>query len=320
MRLIKALRDCKQRSLTVSRKAPTGSKKASPNSFYIPSSLCGTCSHEGQVKEALWLTPWRSCNVIAVSILLSLIHSPGIYRRLRNSYDGRVFIRSWCWDPDFRDRHLRKISKNFRLPAEKNRSQLWIPRKPKKIGVWASGAEIQTSAVDTRIAVWLSTTEKFSKIVLGETRNFSQKFRGSQRQLCIKTRPLYYLSNSKTFQEGICNPAKLISIIFKMIIGNRVTPVHLSRDRGGFGRVTKKKIKKSKEKGIRVVAPYCAILRCDTIAAIPHIARYLNTPPKWCDTPPFVCEAAVLLEGRPKTEKGEKQVKSRLFFFWKSGK
>ena len=31
MRLIRALRDCKQRSLTVSKKAPTVSKEASPN-------------------------------------------------------------------------------------------------------------------------------------------------------------------------------------------------------------------------------------------------------------------------------------------------
>ena len=31
VRLIRALRDCKQRSLTVSKKAPTVSKKASPN-------------------------------------------------------------------------------------------------------------------------------------------------------------------------------------------------------------------------------------------------------------------------------------------------
>ena len=31
LRLIRALRDCKQRSLTVSKKAPTVSKKASPN-------------------------------------------------------------------------------------------------------------------------------------------------------------------------------------------------------------------------------------------------------------------------------------------------
>ena len=59
-----------------------------------------------------------------------------------------------------------------------NQSQLWIPRKPRKMGVWVSGAEIQTSAVDTRTAVWVSTAEKFSKIVLGKTRNFSRKFRG----------------------------------------------------------------------------------------------------------------------------------------------
>ena len=61
---------------------------------------------------------------------------------------------------------------------KKKQSQLWIPRKPRKIGVWVSGAEIQTSVVDTRTAVWVSTAEKFSKIVLGKARNSSRKFRG----------------------------------------------------------------------------------------------------------------------------------------------
>ena len=51
-------------------------------------------------------------------------------------------------------------------------------QKPRKIGVWVSSAEIQTSAVDTRTAVWVSTAEKLSKIVLRETGNFSRKFRG----------------------------------------------------------------------------------------------------------------------------------------------
>ena len=64
------------------------------------------------------------------------------------------------------------------VSQQKNQSQLWIPRKPRKIGVWVSGAEIQTSAVDTRTAVWVSTPEKFSKIVLGKTWNFSRMFRG----------------------------------------------------------------------------------------------------------------------------------------------
>ena len=63
------------------------------------------------------------------------------------------------------------------VSRQKSQSQLWIPRKPRKTGVWVSGAEIQTSAVDTRTAVWVSTPEKFSKIVPGKTRNFSRKFR-----------------------------------------------------------------------------------------------------------------------------------------------
>ena len=71
------------------------------------------------------------------------------------------------------------------------------PRPPglrQELGVWVSGAEIQTSAVDTRIAVWVSTAEKFLKIVLGETRRiFLESLGGSQHQLCIKTRPLFDL-------------------------------------------------------------------------------------------------------------------------------
>ena len=79
------------------------------------------------------------------------------------------------------------------VSRQKDQSQLWIPRKPRKIGIWVSGAEIQTSAVDTRTAVWVSTPEKFSKIVLGETRNFLESLGGSQRQLCIKTWPLQHV-------------------------------------------------------------------------------------------------------------------------------
>ena len=73
------------------------------------------------------------------------------------------------------------------VSRQKNQSQLWIPRKPRKIGVWVSGAEIQTSAVDTRTAVWVSTPEKTSKIVLGKTRNFSRKFRGLSAPALDKT-------------------------------------------------------------------------------------------------------------------------------------
>ena len=88
--------------------------------------------------------------------------------------DGRVFIRSWCWDPNFRDRHLRKISENFRLPAE-NQSQVWIHRKTRKIGVWESGAEIPTSAVDTRTAVLVSTPEKNFQNRSGKNSEFFSK-------------------------------------------------------------------------------------------------------------------------------------------------
>ena len=76
------------------------------------------------------------------------------------------------------------------VPRQKNQSQWCTPRKPRKIGVWVSGAEVQSSAVDTRTAVWVSSAEKNFKINLGETRNFSRKFRVVSTPACIKTRPL----------------------------------------------------------------------------------------------------------------------------------
>ena len=75
------------------------------------------------------------------------------------------------------------------VSLQKNQSQLWIPRKPREIGFWVSGAEIQTSAVDTRTAVWVSTPEKFSKIVLGKIRNFSRKFRGGVSAPALYKKP-----------------------------------------------------------------------------------------------------------------------------------
>ena len=93
---------------------------------------------------------------------------------------------SWRWrfytelvlKPWFSWQTPQEKSPKLFVSQQTNQSQLWIPRKPRKIGVWVSGAEIQTSAVDTRTAVWVSTPEKFSKIVLGKTRIFSRKFRG----------------------------------------------------------------------------------------------------------------------------------------------
>ena len=58
-------------------------------------------------------------------------------------------------------------------PGPENQDSQHMLEQPR-----VSGAEIQTSAVDTRTAVWVSTAEKIFRIVLGETRNSSRKFRG----------------------------------------------------------------------------------------------------------------------------------------------
>ena len=73
------------------------------------------------------------------------------------------------------------------VSRQKNQSQLWIPRKARKIGVWVSGAEIQTSAV----RFGYPPLRNFPKSFWEKLRIFLESLGGSQRQLCIKTRPLY---------------------------------------------------------------------------------------------------------------------------------
>ena len=46
------------------------------------------------------------------------------------------------------------------MPEQKNEDQWGMPRRPGKIEVQLSGAEIQTSAVDTKISVWVCTADK----------------------------------------------------------------------------------------------------------------------------------------------------------------
>ena len=41
--------------------------------------------------------------------------------------DGRVLIRSWCWDSDFRDRHLREKTQNFLSPGRKTKVSCGYP-------------------------------------------------------------------------------------------------------------------------------------------------------------------------------------------------
>ena len=94
------------------------------------------------------------------------------------------------------------------VSRQKNQNHLWIPRKPRKIGVWVSGAEIQTSAVDTRTAVWVSTAEKFSKSFWEKLGNVLESLGVSQRQLCIKTRPLF-----KHGVQGLVVSASLTAMI-----------------------------------------------------------------------------------------------------------
>ena len=58
------------------------------------------------------------------------------------------------------------------------------------------------TAVDTRNAVWVSTPEKFSKIVLGKTRNFSRKFRGVSAPALDKNPAVTVIISARTAFSG----------------------------------------------------------------------------------------------------------------------
>ena len=89
------------------------------------------------------------------------------------------------------------------VSRQKNQSQLWIPRKPREIGVWVSGAEIQTSAVDTRTGH--PPLRKFPKSFWEKLEIFLESLGGSQRQLCIKTRPLSCQKNPRVRKIRVRN-------------------------------------------------------------------------------------------------------------------
>ena len=69
----------------------------------------------------------------------------------------------------------RENNRKFLSPGRPTKVSCVYPENQEKQGVWVSGAEIQTSAVDTRTAVWVFTAEKIFSIVLGETRNVFSK-------------------------------------------------------------------------------------------------------------------------------------------------
>ena len=84
------------------------------------------------------------------------------------SFFGLVGRRGFAIVLGFGDRRLRK----YVSPGRKTKTAV-LCQKTEKTEVQVSGAEIQTLVVDTRIAVWVSTAEKF---VLRETRKSSRKF------------------------------------------------------------------------------------------------------------------------------------------------
>ena len=64
-------------------------------------------------------------------------------------------------------------------------------------------------------AVWVSTPEKFSKIVLGKTQNFSRKFRGVSA-------PALYENLAVIFAHARIQAPKIISCMYWFYAGGRV--------------------------------------------------------------------------------------------------
>ena len=93
-------------------------------------------------------------------------------------YDGRVFIRSWCWDPDFRDRHLRKKIWKFSSPGRKTKVSCGYPENQEKLAFGYPVLRSKPQRWIPELRFGYPPLRKISKIFLGKTRNFSRKFRG----------------------------------------------------------------------------------------------------------------------------------------------
>ena len=82
-----------------------------------------------------------------------------------------------------------KLSKIF-VSRQKNQSQLWILGKARKIDVWCPVLRSKPQWWIPELRFGYPPLRNFPKYLWEKLRIFLESLGGSQRQLCIKTRPL----------------------------------------------------------------------------------------------------------------------------------
>ena len=94
---------------------------------------CRQSSHKRRKTWKCWSLGWSQTSKDQLDAL-NAVHGDvgGAKVRRLNQGDGRVFIRSWCWDPNFRDRHLRKITKYFCLQKKNKLVSCVYPEKQER--------------------------------------------------------------------------------------------------------------------------------------------------------------------------------------------
>ena len=87
--------------------------------------------------RGLWSASFCDPTYLLWSTVLLLWSTSACFCRGKWICDGRVFIRSWCRDPDFRDRHLRKKIWKFSFPGRKPKSAVDTQKtkKNRRLGI-----------------------------------------------------------------------------------------------------------------------------------------------------------------------------------------
>ena len=153
-------------------------------------------------------------------------------------------IRSWCWDPNSRDRHLRK---KFRPQSERPNSVVYT-RKTKKI--WCLGIRVLRSKPQRWIPELRFGYPPLSKFFesFWEKLGISLESLGwSPRQLCIKTGPMWHALGSWGHPKSPQNPKSPKWL--KLKVSPKVTQkLALSRENcDRVGQLQKRKTPKSRQ-------------------------------------------------------------------------
>ena len=110
--------------------------------------------------------------------------------KLKPLFHSGVFIRSWCWDPNLGDRRRGKNLEKF-VPRRKNpKTAVYAQKIKKSRGLGIRSGDPNLSGRYQICGLGIHRWENFQNRSGRNLEIFLENLGGSQRQLCIRTRPL----------------------------------------------------------------------------------------------------------------------------------